>query len=64
MEQGLDVVRLLVETIFILHNIPTIRFTAIANTDVDREDEDHKIIPGTWRGNQQVEEIPQAPNSG
>ena len=52
-------VRLVVETGVILHNLLRIRFPAIANAEVDREDEDHNIIPGAWRGDQQVEEIPQ-----
>ena len=50
LEQGPDVVRLLVETGVILHNILRIRFPAIANAEVDRQDEDHNIIPGAWRG--------------
>ncbi|XP_046559290.1 protein ALP1-like [Haliotis rubra] len=64
LEQGPDVVRLLVETGVILHNLLRIRFPAIGNADVDREDEDHNNIPGAWRADQQVEEIPQfqAPN--
>ena len=41
--------RLLVETGVILHNLLRIRFPAIANAEVDREDEDHNIIPGAWR---------------
>ena len=35
-----------------------ISFPAIANAEVDREDEDHNIIPGAWRGDQQVERYP------
>ena len=64
LEQGPDVVRLLVETGVILHNLLRIRLPSIANAEVDREDEDHNTIPGAWRGDQQVEEIPQpqAPN--
>ena len=64
LEQGPGVVRLLVETGVILHNLLMTRFPAIANADVDREDEDHNIIAGAWRGDQQVEEISQsqAPN--
>lgn len=64
LEQGPDVVRLLVETGVILHNLLRIRFLAIGNAEVDREDEDHNIIPGAWRAGQQVEQIPQpqAPN--
>ena len=59
LEQGPGVVRLLVETGVILHNLLRIRFPAIANAEVDREDEDHNTIPGAWRGDQQVEGIPQ-----
>ena len=59
LEQGPDVVRLKVETGVILHNLLRIRFPAIANAEVDREDEDHNIIPGAWRGDQLVEEVPQ-----
>ena len=51
--------RLLVETGVILQNILWIRFLSIANAEVDRECEDHNIIPGAWRGDQQMEEIPQ-----
>ena len=59
-------VRLLVKTGVILHNLLRIRFPAIAIAEVDREDEDHNIVPGAWRGDQQVEEIPQpqGPYSG
>ena len=62
--KGPGVVRLLVETGGILHNLLRIRFPAIANAEVEREDEDHNIIPGAWREDHQVEEIPppQAPN--
>ena len=42
-----------------IHILLRIRFPAIANAEVDRENEDHNIIPGAWRGDQQVEEIPQ-----
>ena len=49
LEQGPDVVRLLVETGVILHNLLRIRLPAIANAEVDQEDEDHNIIPGAWR---------------
>ena len=49
LEKGPDVVRLLVETGVILHNLLRIRFPAIAYAEVDREDEDHNIIPGAWR---------------
>lgn len=59
MEQGPGVVRLLVETGVLLHNLLRIRFPTIGNAEVDREDEDHNIIPGAWRVEQQVQEIPQ-----
>ncbi|XP_046562255.1 uncharacterized protein LOC124271222 [Haliotis rubra] len=59
LEHGPDVVRLLVEAGVILHNLLRIRFPATGNADVDREDEDHTNIPGAWRADQQVEEIPQ-----
>ena len=59
LEQGPDVVRLLVETGVILHNLLRIGLPGIATAEVNREDEDHNIIPGAWRGDQQVEEIPQ-----
>ena len=39
LEQGPNVVRLLVETGVILHNLLKIKFPAIANAEVDREDE-------------------------
>ena len=60
LEQGPDVARLLVETGVILHNLLRIRFPTIGNADIDREDDNHNIIPGAWRANQQIEEIPQA----
>ena len=53
LEQGPDVVRLLVETGVILHNLLRIRVPSIANAEVDREDEDYNIIPGALRGDQQ-----------
>ncbi len=60
LEQGPDVVRLLVEAGVILHNLLRIRFPAIGNAEVDREDGDHNIIPDAWRAEQQLQEIPQA----
>ena len=32
-----------------LHNMRILRNTRQQNGEVDREDEDHNIIPGTWR---------------
>ncbi|KAJ8037099.1 hypothetical protein HOLleu_17835 [Holothuria leucospilota] len=45
LEQGPEVVRLLVETGVLLHNLLRIRFPAIGNAEVDREDEDPQHHP-------------------
>ena len=38
-----------VETCVVLHNIMRMRYPQMQNAEVDREDEDHNLIPGEWR---------------
>ncbi len=59
LEQKPDVVRTLVETAVLLHNLMRIRFPGIGNAEVDHEDENHDIIPGTWRADQEQWDVPQ-----
>ena len=37
-----------------LHNMMRIRYPAVQNADLDREDEDHNLVPGAWRQDGQL----------
>ena len=58
LEQHPNTVRTLVETAVLLHNLMRIRFPAIGNTEVDHQDGNHNIIPGAWRADMQMHEVP------
>ena len=64
MLQGPDVVRTLVETCVVLHNLMRLRFPGLQNRHMDLEDDDHNVIPGDWRQNAAMAEVEQvnAPN--
>lgn len=42
-------VRLLVDACICLHNLMRIRYPALQNAGIDREDDNHIIVPGAWR---------------
>lgn len=44
-----EVGRLNVEASVILHNIMRMRYPQMQNAEMDKEDEDHNLIPGEWR---------------
>ena len=62
--QGPEVVRTIVETCVVLHNLMRLRFPGIQNRHLDVEDADHNIIPGDWRNDAAMHEVEdvRAPN--
>jgi len=58
-------VRLITTTCVLLHNLMRTRYPTMHNQLVDREDDDHQLIPGAWREGRQMEDcvIVQGPNS-
>jgi hypothetical protein len=55
-----DVVRDIVEAIICLHNLMRLRYPGIDIQHVDREDDNHNIIPGDWRQHAQMEDVDNA----
>ena len=49
MMQDPDTVRLIVETCVCLHNLMRMRYPGLQNSQLDSEDDEHNIIPGSWR---------------
>ncbi|KAJ8050659.1 hypothetical protein HOLleu_03948 [Holothuria leucospilota] len=49
MQQGPDIVGLIVETCVCLHNLMRIRYPTLRNAQLDIEGDDHNVIPGEWR---------------
>ena len=60
MQQGPDVVRVIVEACILLHNIMRNRFPGVQNVLLDHEDEQHNLLPGQWRENANMREVYQA----
>ena len=42
-------IRLIVEACILLHNLMRIRYPTLQNACLDKEDDNHDLIPGTWR---------------
>ena len=49
MQHSPSTVKLIVETCCLLHNLMRTRYPGVQNPLLDREDDDHNIIPGEWR---------------
>ena len=55
--QGSDVVRTIVETCVVLHNLMRLRFPGMQNRHLDAVDDDHNIVPGDWRNHADMHEV-------
>ena len=47
-----------------LHNIMRLRYPALQNADLDREDQNHQLVPGAWRADAQLQDMPPEPRRG
>ncbi|XP_052770767.1 uncharacterized protein LOC128210457 [Mya arenaria] len=54
-----EVGRLNVEASVILHNIMRMRYPQMQNAEMDKEDEDHNLIPGEWRNGAAMHDLAQ-----
>ena len=50
-------VRLIVQTCIILHNLMRTRYPGLQNAAVDREDDQHNVIPGAWRTGRNMQDL-------
>lgn len=67
LEQKPDSVKDILEAAVVLHNLLRKKHPSISAAEVDREDEDHNVIPGLWRANVNWDDVEQPPaprNSG
>ena len=53
------VVRYIVEAAICLHNVMRLRYPALQNADLDREDVQHNLIPCEWRQHANMHEVNQ-----
>lgn len=54
-----DNCRAIVMACIVLHNLMRARYPGMQNNMLDREDEDHNLIPGAWRQGPQLEDMQQ-----
>ncbi|XP_068726261.1 uncharacterized protein [Montipora capricornis] len=54
MQHAPSTVKLIVETCCLLHNLMRTRYPGVQNVLLDREDEDHNVIPGEWRKERRI----------
>jgi hypothetical protein len=59
LDQRPEAVRDLIEAAVVLHNLMRIRFPTIGNVEVDRDNDAHDVIPGAWREDVQLQDMPQ-----
>ena len=57
MQQDVDTVKSIVMACLCLHNMMRIRYPGLQNHDVDREGNDHRVIPGAWRRGEVFREV-------
>ena len=55
------IVRDIIETAAVLHNLIRRRIPIIPVNDVDHEDEDHNLVPGNWRNDIQWQDMDAPP---
>jgi hypothetical protein len=60
MQQEPETARLIVEACVCLHNLMRIRYPAMQNAAVDREDDNHDVVLGAWRENANMHDVNQA----
>ena len=53
----LDTVKITMMACLCLHNIMRIRYPTLQNLDLDRERNDHQVIPGAWRNEALLQEM-------
>ena len=51
------------ETVVVLHYLLRLRSQAIPSLVIDHEDDQHNLVPGTWRDEGVLEEVPQPSTS-
>ena len=59
LRQNPSTVRTMVQACVCLHNLMRTRYPSIHNSALDREDAEHNIVPGSWRGEQTLAELRQ-----
>ncbi|XP_783499.1 putative nuclease HARBI1 [Strongylocentrotus purpuratus] len=59
LRQNPSTVRTMVQACVCLHNLMRTRYPCIQNSALDREDAEHNIVPGSWRGEQTLAELRQ-----
>jgi hypothetical protein len=52
-----DTVKVIVMTCLCLHNVMRMRYPALQNLDLDRDGNDHQVIPGAWRNQAVLEDV-------
>jgi hypothetical protein len=57
MHQTPDNAKHLVLAMVCLHNLMRIRYPGVQNAVADREDDDHRLVPGVWRTEQVIQEM-------
>eukprot|EP00105_Crassostrea_gigas_P030769 XP_011453202.1 PREDICTED: uncharacterized protein LOC105346360 [Crassostrea gigas] len=50
-------IAIIIETCVILHNLMRLRYPAIQNADMDEENANYQIIPGSWRANAAMHDV-------
>lgn len=64
MQHAPGTVRLIITACIWLHNLMRMRYPRLQNNLVDREDDDHNVIPGEWRRGRNMQDcvVVQGPN--
>lgn len=57
MQQKPETVSIIVCACLCLHNLMRVRYPGLQNADLDRELNDHNVIPGAWRGNDVLQDV-------
>ena len=61
MQQEPETVQLIVMAVLCLHNLMRTRYQGLQNMALDREDENHNIVPGAWRDGRVLDDMGHAP---
>lgn len=64
MQHAPGTVRLIISACICLHNLMRMKYPRLQNNLVDREDDDHNVIPGEWRRGRNMQDcvVVQGPN--
>lgn len=57
MQQDPITIAIIIETCVILHNLMGLQYPAIQNAEMDEENANYQIIPGSWRANAAMHDV-------